>query len=237
MRESTRCFGGRDVSGSVVLLGGPPEPGNRPCCCSWPARCPADGARTVYVAARSRQRRRSCAPSASAPNRTAGFLRETNLRAVLERARTRATADSRDDSIQTCGCRKVDSFAGSVSQVATARGPDGFANGPAARPSWSVRSPRTGRSRGRGCSKHLVDTVLYLKRSVGWSTASCAACKNRFGGIDEICVSRWEPISRTERDRRSVGLFWPAGRAPSGSCVVPTLSPASVLVVNSGPRR
>ena len=128
------------------------------------------------------------------------------------------------DSIQTMWLPEVDSFAGSVSQVrdctqvlmdfAKRTGCATFVVGHVTK-DGAIAGPRL--------LEHLVDTVLYFEGDPSGEYRIVRACKNRFGGIDEICVFAMDDRGLHEIADPSALFLAGRGARPSGSCVVPTL--------------
>ena len=128
------------------------------------------------------------------------------------------------DSIQTTWLPDTESFAGSVGQIrdctqvlmefAKRTGCATFLVGHVTK-DGAIAGPRL--------LEHLVDTVLYFEGDASGEYRIVRAYKNRFGGIDEICVFAMDDRGLHEVADPSALFLHGRGPRPSGSCVVPTL--------------
>jgi DNA repair protein RadA/Sms len=224
MREFDALLGGGIVPGSLVLLGGPPGAGKSTLLLQLATALASGGAKAVYVcgeesAAQTKLR-------AQRIGAAAGLLvfPETNLRAVLDALEGDVPDVLVVDSIQTTWLPDVESFAGSVSQIrdctqvlmefAKRTGCATFLVGHVTK-DGAIAGPRL--------LEHLVDTVLYFEGDQSGEYRIVRAYKNRFGGIDEICVFSMDDRGLHEIADPSALFLHGRGPRPSGSCVVPTL--------------
>ena len=224
MREFDALLGGGIVAGSVVLLGGPPGAGKSTLLLQLAGALSRDGARTVYVCGEESAAQTKLRAQRIGAQPELLVFAETNLRAVLEALEGEPPQILVIDSIQTMWLPEVESFAGSVSQVrdctqvlmefAKRTGCATFVVGHVTK-DGAIAGPRL--------LEHLVDTVLYFEGDPSGEYRIVRACKNRFGGIDEICVFAMDDRGLHEIADPSALFLAGRGARPSGSCVVPTL--------------
>ncbi len=224
MREFDALLGGGVVPGSLVLLGGPPGAGKSTLLLQLVDALMRRDARAVYVCGEEsaaqtklRAQRIDAAPSLL-------VFPETNLRAILDALEREPPDVLVVDSIQTMWLPEVESFAGSVSQIrdctqvlmafAKRTGCATFVVGHVTK-DGAIAGPRL--------LEHLVDTVLYFEGDPSGEYRIVRAYKNRFGGIDEICVFAMDDRGLHEVADPSALFLHGRGARPSGSCVVPTL--------------
>jgi DNA repair protein RadA/Sms len=224
MREFDALLGGGIVPGSLVLLGGPPGAGKSTLMLQLAGALAADGARTVYVCGEESAAQTKLRAGRVGAQASLLVFAETNLRAVLDVLERDVPQILVVDSIQTMWLPDVDSFAGSVSQVrdctqvlmefAKRTGCAIFVVGHVTK-DGAIAGPRL--------LEHLVDTVLYFEGDASGEYRIVRAYKNRFGGIDEICVFGMDDRGLHEVADPSALFLQGRGPRPSGSCVVPTL--------------
>ena len=232
MAEFDALLGGGIVPGSLVLLGGPPGAGKSTLLLQLATSLARAGARSVYVcgeesAAQTKLRAQRVGAAASLL-----VFPETNLRAVLDALERDVPDVMVIDSIQTMWLPDVESFAGSVSQVrdcthvllefAKRTGCAIFVVGHVTK-DGAIAGPRL--------LEHLVDTVLYFEGDQSGEYRIVRAYKNRFGGIDEICVFAMDDRGLHEIADPSALFLHGRGPRPSGSCVVATLVGARPVLV------
>ena len=224
MTEFDALLGGGIVPGSLVLLGGPPGAGKSTLLLQLATTLAGAGARAVYVCGEesAAQTKLRAQRVGAAP----GLLvfPETNLRVVLDALERDVPEVLVVDSIQTTWLPDTDSFAGSVAQIrdctqvlmefAKRTGCATFLVGHVTK-DGAIAGPRL--------LEHLVDTVLYFEGDASGEYRIVRAYKNRFGGIDEICVFAMDDRGLHEVADPSALFLHGRGPRPSGSCVVPTL--------------
>jgi len=224
MAEFDALLGGGIVPGSLVLLGGPPGAGKSTLLLQLATTLARTGARAIYVCGEeSAAQTKLRAQRVGAVDSLLVFA-ETNLRAVLDALERDVPEILVIDSIQTMWLPDVDSFAGSVSQIrdctqvlmefAKRTGCATFLVGHVTK-DGAIAGPRL--------LEHLVDTVLYFEGDQSGEYRIVRAYKNRFGGIDEICVFAMDDRGLHEIADPSALFLEGRGARPSGSCVVPTL--------------
>ncbi|GAC1574984.1 MAG: DNA repair protein RadA [Candidatus Elarobacter sp.] len=224
MAEFDALLGGGIVAGSLVLLGGPPGAGKSTLLLQLATSLARDGARAVYVCGEeSAVQTKMRAQRVGAADALLVFP-ETNLRAVLDVLERDVPDAIVIDSIQTMWLPDVESFAGSGSpirdctsvlvELAKRTGGAVFVVGHVTK-DGAIAGPRL--------LEHLVDTVLYFEGDQSGEYRIVRAYKNRFGGIDEICVFSMDDRGLHEVGDPSALFLHGRGPRPSGSCVVSTL--------------
>jgi DNA repair protein RadA/Sms len=224
MREFDALLGGGIVPGSLVLLGGPPGAGKSTLLLQLATTLAREGARAVYVCGEESAAQTKLRAQRIGAAQTLLVFAETNLRAVLEALERDTPEILIIDSIQTMWLPDVESFAGSVAQIrdctqvlmefAKRTGCATFVVGHVTK-DGAIAGPRL--------LEHLVDTVLYFEGDQSGEYRIVRAYKNRFGGIDEICVFAMDDRGLHEVADPSALFLHSRGPRPSGSCVVPTL--------------
>ena len=224
MREFDALLGGGVVPGSLVLLGGPPGAGKSTLLLQLADALTKTGARTVYVCGEESAAQTKLRAERVGAAKSLLVFPETNLRAVLDALERDVPDMLVIDSIQTTWLPDVESFAGSISQIrdctqvlmefAKRTGCATFLVGHVTK-DGAIAGPRL--------LEHLVDTVLYFEGDPSGEYRIVRAYKNRFGGIDEICVFSMDDRGLHEVADPSALFLHGRGARPSGSCVVPTL--------------
>jgi DNA repair protein RadA/Sms len=224
MSELDALLGGGIVPGSLVLLGGPPGAGKSTLLLQLATARAQRGARAVYVCGEESAAQTKLRAQRVGATDSLLVFPETNLRAVLDALERDVPELLVIDSIQTMWLPDVDSFAGSVSQIrdctqvlmefAKRTGCATFLVGHVTK-DGAIAGPRL--------LEHLVDTVLYFEGDQSGEYRIVRAYKNRFGGIDEICVFAMDDRGLHEIVDPSALFLEGRGARPSGSCVVPTL--------------
>ena len=224
MREFDALLGGGVMPGSLVLLGGPPGAGKSTLLLQLVDALVRGDARAVYVCGEESAAQTKLRAQRLAAAESLLVFPETNLRAVLDALEREPPDVLVVDSIQTMWLPEVESFAGSVSQIrdctqvlmsfAKRTGCATFVVGHVTK-DGAIAGPRL--------LEHLVDTVLYFEGDPSGEYRIVRAYKNRFGGIDEICVFAMDDRGLHEIADPSALFLHGRGARPSGSCVVPTL--------------
>jgi DNA repair protein RadA/Sms len=191
--EFDRVLGGGLVAGSVTLIGG--EPGIGKSTLLLQAAAALARATTVLYATgeeslrqvglRARRLGLDAVPL--------GLLAETDVEAVIAKARSAAAQVLVVDSIQTMGTAEIESSPGSVSQLreSAARFVQ-FAKQTGTAVLLIGHVTKEGVIAGPRVLEHLVDTVLYFESDAGSRFRVIRAVKNRFGAANEIGVFSME---------------------------------------------
>jgi len=224
LAEFDAILGGGLVAGSLVLLGGPPGAGKSTLLLQITNALVERGATAIYVCGEESAAQTKLRAARIGASDDLLVFPETNLRAILETCEQRAPDVLVIDSIQTMSLPEGESYAGSVSQVrdctqalmefAKRTGCAVFVVGHVTK-DGSIAGPRL--------LEHLVDTVLYFEGDATGEYRIVRAYKNRFGGVDEICVFAMDDAGLHEIADPSALFLSERGERPSGSCVVPSV--------------
>jgi DNA repair protein RadA/Sms len=224
MAEFDALLGGGIVPGSLVLLGGPPGAGKSTLLLQLATKLARDGSRAVYVCGEESAAQTKLRAQRVGAAESLLVFPETNLRAIVDALERDVPEVLVVDSIQTMWLPEVESFAGSVSQV---RDCTQVLMGFAKRTGCAIfvvgHVTKDGAIAGPRLLEHLVDTVLYFEGDQSGEFRIVRAYKNRFGGIDEICVFAMDDRGLHEIADPSALFLEGRGPRPSGSCVVATL--------------
>ncbi len=224
MPEFDSLLGGGIVPGSLVLLGGPPGAGKSTLLLQLASAMAHGGARAVYVCGEESAAQTKLRAQRVGATESLLVFPETNLRAVLDALERDVPDVVVIDSIQTMWLPDVESFAGSVAQIrdCTQVLMD-FAKRTGCATFLVGHVTKDGAIAGPRLLEHLVDTVLYFEGDQSGEYRIVRAYKNRFGGIDEICVFAMDDRGLHEVADPSALFLHGRGPRPSGTCVVPTL--------------
>jgi len=230
-----RVLGGGVVAGGTVLLAGEPGIGKSTLLLQLADRLATLGRKVLYASAeesprqlRLRAERLGCASSAVL------VVGETRLEAVLDAARAGEPAALLVDSIQAIASDELESPPGSIGQVRhCANRLVDFAKRSESTLFLVGHVTKEGTIAGPKSLEHLVDTVLNFEGERESDYRILRAAKNRFGPTGEIVMfemreSGLEPVS----DPSQVLLARRRRGAP-GSAVLPTLSGARPLLVET----
>lgn len=224
IREFDALLGGGLVAGSLILLGGPPGAGKSTLLLQIADALRARGASVLYVCGEESAAQTKLRAARIGASDDLLVYPETNLRAVLDVCEQHRPDVLVIDSIQTMNLPDVESYAGSVAQIR---------DGTQALVEFAKRSgtavflvghvTKDGAIAGPRLLEHLVDTVLYFEGEAGGEYRIVRAYKNRFGGVDEICVFAMDDRGLHEIADPSALFLAERGPRPSGSCVVPSV--------------
>lgn len=224
IREFDALLGGGLVAGSLVLLGGPPGAGKSTLVLQVVNALAERGATALYVCGEESAAQTKMRAQRVGASDDLLVFPETNLRAILDVCEQQRPDVLVIDSIQTMALPDVESYAGSVSQIRDCtQALVEFAK----RSSCAVfvvgHVTKDGAIAGPRLLEHLVDTVLYFEGDASGEYRIVRAYKNRFGGVDEICVFAMDDRGLHEIADPSALFLAERGVRPSGSCVVPTV--------------
>ena len=186
--ELDRVLGGGLVKGSLILIGGEPGIGKSTLSLQIPLYC--NGLRTLYISGEesARQIKMRGERLGGSPENCL-VLSETLLEHILERAKEVAPQLLIVDSIQTIYSEKIDSSAGSVSQVKECAAS-------LLRYAKETETPvilighitKDGSLAGPKILEHIVDVVLQFEGDTRHSYRILRSIKNRFGSTSELAV-------------------------------------------------
>jgi DNA repair protein RadA/Sms len=222
--EFDALLGGGLVAGSLVLLGGPPGAGKSTLLLQIINALAERGASAIYVCGEESAAQTKLRAARIGATDDLLVFPETNLRAILDECERRSPDVIVIDSIQTMALPEVESFAGSVSQVRDCtQALMEFAKRTGCAVFIVGHVTKDGAIAGPRLLEHLVDTVLYFEGDSTGEYRIVRAYKNRFGGVDEICVFSMDDAGLHEITDPSALFLAERGERPSGSCVVPSV--------------
>ena len=222
--EFDALLGGGLVAGSLVLLGGPPGAGKSTLLLQIVNALVERGANAIYVCGEESAAQTKLRAARVGASDDLLVFPETNLRAILDACEARDPDVIVIDSIQTMSLPDVESFAGSVSQVRDCtQALMEFAKRTGCAVFIVGHVTKDGAIAGPRLLEHLVDTVLYFEGDATGEYRIVRAYKNRFGGVDEICVFGMDDAGLHEIVDPSALFLAERGERPSGSCVVPSV--------------
>jgi DNA repair protein RadA/Sms len=222
--EFDALLGGGLVAGSLVLLGGPPGAGKSTLLLQIVNALVERGSNAIYICGEESAAQTKLRAARIGASDDLLVYPETNLRAILEVCEQRAPDVIVIDSIQTMSLPEGESFAGSVSQVRDCtQALMEFAKRTGCAVFIVGHVTKDGAIAGPRLLEHLVDTVLYFEGDATGEFRIVRAYKNRFGGVDEICVFSMDDAGLHAIVDPSALFLAERGERPSGSCVVPSV--------------
>ncbi len=224
LREFDALLGGGLVAGSLVLLGGPPGAGKSTLLLQIVDALATRGAAAIYVCGEESAAQTKLRAARIGAGEGLLVFPETNLRAILDVCEQRSPDVIVIDSIQTMSLPDVESYAGSVSQIRDCtQALMEFAKRTGCAVFIVGHVTKDGAIAGPRLLEHLVDTVLYFEGDASGEYRIVRAYKNRFGGVDEICVFSMDDAGLHEVADPSALFLAERAERPSGSCVVPSV--------------
>ncbi len=230
--EFDALLGGGLVAGSLVLLGGPPGAGKSTLLLQIINALAERGKNAVYVCGEESAAQTKLRAARIGATDDLLVFPETNLRAILDECERRSPDVMVIDSIQTMSLPEVESYAGSVSQVRDCtQALMEFAKRTGCAVFIVGHVTKDGAIAGPRLLEHLVDTVLYFEGDSTGEYRIVRAYKNRFGGVDEICVFSMDDAGLHEITDPSALFLAERLERPSGSCVVPCVVGSRPILV------
>ena len=232
--EFDRAIGGGIVPGSAMLVGGDPGIGKSTLLLQVAARLASGGRDVVYVSGEesSEQVRLRAVRLGlgSAPVRLAAA---TSVRDILTTlGEGQAPAMLVVDSIQTMHSDLIEGAPGTVSQVrASAQELVRFAKERGSAVVLVGHVTKDGAIAGPRVLEHMVDTVLSFEGERSHQYRILRACKNRFGGTDEIGVFAMEGAGLSEVPNPSALFLTHRGEPVSGTSVFPAIEGSRPVLV------
>ncbi|HET7709110.1 MAG TPA: DNA repair protein RadA [Sphingomicrobium sp.] len=232
--EFDRAIGGGIVAGSALLVGGDPGIGKSTLLLQVAARLAAAGQRVVYVSGEeSAEQVRLRAVRLGLGRSPVQLAAATSVRDIL------TTMGSGEpprllvvDSIQTMHSDLIEGAPGTVSQVrASAQELVRFAKERGTAVALVGHVTKDGSIAGPRVLEHMVDTVLSFEGERSHQYRILRACKNRFGGTDEIGVFAMETEGLTEVPNPSALFLTHRGEAVSGTSVFPAMEGSRPVLV------
>ena len=220
MGELDRVLGGGLIPGSVTLLGGEPGIGKSTLLLQL-ANHAAQSTPTLYLSAEE------SAAQVGVRARRLGVsgegmrvVADTDLEAVLARAREEAVKLLIVDSIQTIQLQSVGTAAGNVTQLKECTAQlVRFAKSEGVSVVIVGHVTKDGAIAGPRVLEHLVDCVLYFESDASSRFRNVRATKNRFGSVGELAFFHMDEQGLREV-RNPSAIFLARSSAPAPGSVV-----------------
>ena len=214
-------LGGGIVPGSLTLIGGPPGAGKSTLLLQIAMNLVRTGVRVVYLCGEESASQIKLRAQRLGSDEDVLVFPETNLRAALDELERAEPQVLIVDSIQTVWLPESENYAGSIGQIRDcAQALMEFSKQSDCATFVVGHVTKDGAIAGPRLLEHLVDTVLYFEGESSGELRIVRAYKNRFGGIDEICVFSMRDDGLHEVANPSEIFLSGARRRPSGTCVV-----------------
>jgi DNA repair protein RadA/Sms len=188
--EFDRVLGGGIVAGSLVLIGGSPGIGKSTLVAQTADKLSQKGWKVLYVSGEESERQIKMRGERLGINaENLYLLPETNLESILIETDKLKPDVVIVDSIQTVFSPKIESAAGSVSQVREVAGQFMIFAKSTSTPVFLIgHVTKEGSIAGPKALEHIVDTVLYFEGDRHHNHRIIRATKNRFGAANEIGI-------------------------------------------------
>lgn len=190
--ELDLVLGGGLVSGSLLLLGGPPGIGKSTLLLQVAAAIRRSGGSALYVSGEeSAPQVRLRAERVGSEALDVDYLGATEVEELIRAAESAQPDFLGVDSIQTLSSSRSDAAPGTVSQVREcAAALQEFAKSSLTPVVIVGHVTKGGALAGPRTLEHLVDAVLHFEGSRSHEHRLLRATKNRFGSVDEVAVFR-----------------------------------------------
>ena len=232
--EFDRAIGGGIVPGSAMLVGGDPGIGKSTLLLQVAARLASEGRDVVYVSGEeSAEQVRLRAIRLGLGDAPVRLAAATSVRDILTTLGDgEAPAMLVVDSIQTMHSDLIEGAPGTVSQVrASAQELVRFAKERGSAVVLVGHVTKDGAIAGPRVLEHMVDTVLSFEGERSHQYRILRACKNRFGGTDEIGVFAMEGSGLSEVPNPSALFLTNRGEPVSGTSVFPAIEGSRPVLV------
>lgn len=188
--EFDRVLGGGIVAGSLVLIGGSPGIGKSTLVAQTADKLSQKGWKVLYVSGEESERQIKMRGERLGINaENLYLLPETNLESILIETERLKPDVVIVDSIQTVFSPKIESAAGSVSQIREVAGQFMIFAKSTSTPVFLIgHVTKEGSIAGPKALEHIVDTVLYFEGDRHHNHRIIRATKNRFGAANEIGI-------------------------------------------------
>lgn len=190
IEEFDRVLGGGIVPGSLVLIGGAPGIGKSTLLMAVADRLSHVYGKVLYVSGEESERQIKLRGERLGLNPDSLFLlSETNLERIFDEINRLEPQAVIVDSVQTVFSEKIESAAGSVSQVREAAGQFLLLAKNLTIPVFLIgHITKEGSIAGPKALEHIVDTVLYFEGERYHNHRILRAAKNRFGAANELGI-------------------------------------------------
>ncbi|MBS1812847.1 MAG: DNA repair protein RadA [Acidobacteria bacterium] len=190
IEEFDRVLGGGIVPGSLVLIGGAPGIGKSTLLMAVADKLSNLYGKVLYVSGEESERQIKLRGERLGVNPDNLFLlSETNLERIFDEINRLEPQAVIVDSIQTVFSEKIESAAGSVSQVREAAGQFLLLAKNLTIPVFLIgHITKEGMIAGPKALEHIVDTVLYFEGERYHNHRILRAAKNRFGAANELGI-------------------------------------------------
>src|SRR3954464_1080188 len=231
--EFDRAIGCGIVPGSAMLVGGDPGIGKSTLLLQVAARLASAGHRVIYVSGEeSAEQVRLRAVRLGLGAAPVQLAAATSIRDILTTVGEEAPALLIIDSIQTMHSDLIEGAPGTVSQVrASAQELIRFAKERGTALVLVGHVTKDGSIAGPRVLEHMVDTVLAFEGERSHQYRILRACKNRFGGTDEIGVFAMEGAGLSEVPNPSALFLTHRHEPVSGTSVFPAIEGTRPVLV------
>jgi DNA repair protein RadA/Sms len=233
IEEFARVLGGGVVPGSLVLVGGDPGIGKSTLLLQMAALMAESAGPVLYVSGEeSSHQIRMRADRLGLHPDDLYLVTETELETVLEHLHNLAPRLMVVDSIQAVYTSRLESTAGSLSQVRACAGQLQEAAKSSGVAIFLVgHVTKEGNIAGPRVLEHTVDTVLYLEGDRFHSYRLLRATKNRFGATSEVGVFEMQSQGMVEVTNPSEAFLAERLANSAGSTIAVTMEGTRPLLV------
>lgn len=221
-RELNRVLGGGMVPGSLILLGGQPGIGKSTLILQTAIR---SNLKTLYVSGEeSREQIKMRANRLKLTGENCHVLNETLVENIVDVATDLQPNLVIIDSIQTITTDKLESTAGTISQIRDCTAVlQSYAKSQNVPVIIIGHITKEGAIAGPKLLEHMVDTVLYFEGEKNYAYRVLRPHKNRFGSTDEIGIYEMVGEGLKIVENPSEMLLSQSGESLSGSAVAAML--------------
>lgn len=229
--ELNRVLGGGLVQGSLVLIGGEPGIGKSTLMLQVALHC--TGKKVLYITGEeSRQQIRMRAGRLGMGNEACYILAETNMQRILDHAETLKPDFIIADSVQTLQTDRIESSAGSVSQIRECAAELQRYAKTSHTPVFLIgHITKDGSIAGPKVLEHMVDTVLQFEGDRNYGYRILRSLKNRFGSTSELGIYEMNDSGLREVSNPSEILLSQRDEPVSGIAVAATLEGQRPMLV------
>ncbi len=229
--ELNRVLGGGLVKGSLVLLGG--EPGIGKSTLLLQVALKARGLKVLYVSGEeSEQQIRMRADRIGIENEYCYVINETHTDEIFMQLANMDIDILIIDSIQTLQTDKIDSTAGSISQIRETTGElQRFAKESYIPVFLVGHITKDGNIAGPKILEHIVDTVLQFEGDRNYGYRILRSHKNRFGSTSELGIYEMSSTGMREVSNPSEILISQRDEASSGVAISATMEGGRPMLI------